>query len=188
MRRMREKGVETDDYFILSGEEYAARVGTSRGFTADKRDKALALAEKQLRYLQRSDLYSVLFYGDADYPRRLLDIDNAPAVLFKYGAGSCDAAYSAAVVGTRKASPYGRRFAEEIVEAFVPHAAESVIISGLAIGADAAAHAAAVKHKVPTVAVMAHGLHRIYPTEHRELARGIIESGGALLSVQRFGR
>ena len=61
------------------------------------------------------------------------------------------------------------------------------IVSGLALGLDSVAHKAALQAGLPTVAVLAHGLHMIYPSNHRNLARNIVTHGGALLSEYPAG-
>lgn len=85
-----------------------------------------------------------------------------------------------AVVGMRAASSYGLsaayRFAKELSDRGIS------VISGLARGVDGAAHRGALAGCTPTIAVLAHGLHQIYPPEHRNLAREILEKGGLLLS------
>lgn len=85
-----------------------------------------------------------------------------------------------AVVGTRKASPYGRRVTEDIVDGLAR--AGVVIISGLALGIDSIAHSAAVKAKGNTIAVLPSGLNAVYPASHEPLSRQIVQHGGGLLS------
>lgn len=84
------------------------------------------------------------------------------------------------IVGSRKASTYGRgvteKFAEELAHTGL------CIVSGLALGVDSIAHRSAVRAKGKTIAVLPSGLDEIYPASHRGLARDIISSGGALLS------
>lgn len=87
---------------------------------------------------------------------------------------------SVAIVGTRKPTSYGKevttRFAEELARKGI------VIISGLALGVDGLAHKAAVDAGGTTIAVLGNGLPEIYPASHRNLANGIIQSGGAIIS------
>jgi len=90
-----------------------------------------------------------------------------------------------AVVGTREPTDFGCSATEEIVTAL---AAESwVVVSGLALGIDGIAHGAALKHHTTTVAVLAGGLDRIYPKQHEEMAKAIVDCDGALVSEQRWG-
>ncbi len=85
-----------------------------------------------------------------------------------------------AVVGSRMASPYGRAVTTKLVHELAGYGV--VIVSGLALGIDSIAHQAAVEGRGATVAVLACGLDRIYPASHTQLARRLLERGGALMS------
>ncbi len=90
-----------------------------------------------------------------------------------------------AIIGSRRPTPYGeavtRHLATELARQGV------VIISGLAYGIDRIAHEAALEAGGMTIAILANGLHRIYPTEHTQLAERIVQQGGALISEQALG-
>ncbi len=88
--------------------------------------------------------------------------------------------HSVAVVGSRKATDYGKSTTARLVEEMA--ADKPLIVSGLAYGIDTAAHTAAVNNGVPTVAVLGHGLDIIYPSQNRGLAKRIVEQGGALIT------
>ena len=123
----------------------------------------------------------VMTVDEPDYPGRLRTIELPPHVLFL--EGNIDALtprHAVAVVGTRHASEAGRLAATRIAAAIAR--AGAVVVSGLAVGIDGAAHAAVVEQGGVTVAVLAGGLHRLYPAAHRRLARAIVDSGGALVS------
>lgn len=118
---------------------------------------------------------------DGAYPRNLLGIFNKPPLLFISGTWREDRdSLSVAVVGTRKPSADGVKRAQLAARKLAN--AGITVISGLAAGIDAAAHAAALDAGGRTVAVMGTGMDRIYPAENRELARRILEADGALLS------
>ncbi len=117
---------------------------------------------------------------DADYPTLLREIMSPPPVL--YIRGTLPAGLLLAVVGTRRPTPYGRLMTERIVRPLAE--AGVVIVSGLALGIDALAHAAALAGRAPTVAVFASGVDEVYPRANEGLAREIIENGGAWLSEQ----
>lgn len=87
---------------------------------------------------------------------------------------------SVAIVGSRKMSAYGRAVTEKLALELAN--AGVVIVSGLALGVDSAAHRMAVQAGTPTIAVLAGGLENIHPTTHLDLARSILEGGGALIS------
>lgn len=116
--------------------------------------------------------------ADESYPRLLREIAVPPGVLYVRGAfGDLPAV---AVVGSRKMSDYGRRVTSDLVAALV--GAGQVVVSGLALGIDGAAHDAALKAGGTTWAILPGGVDRPYPAAHHGLARRILECGGALVS------
>lgn len=122
---------------------------------------------------------------DDDYPPALLTLDPRPPTLYLAGDADAFRERAVAIVGTRRASGYGlsitTQLATELAEARV------VVVSGLALGIDGAAHRAAVEIGSRTVAVLPSPLDRIYPPRHRELARRIVASGGALVTEIPIG-
>ena len=123
----------------------------------------------------------VLTIESADYPGRLRLLDLPPPVLFVRGdIAALDPARSVAVVGTRRATERGRRIAGAIGGAL--STAGAVVVSGLAVGIDGAAHAAAVACGGRTVAVLGSGHQRLYPRAHMHLADQIVAHGGAVVS------
>ena len=122
---------------------------------------------------------------DDDYPPALLTLDPRPPTLYLAGDADAFRERAVAIVGTRRASGYGlsitAQLATELAEARV------VVVSGLALGIDGAAHRAAVEIGSRTVAVLPSPLDRIYPPRHRELARRIVASGGALVTEIPIG-
>ncbi len=138
---------------------------------------ASADPEKELRAAEKAGIH-VLTFRDEGYPELLKKIYDPPFVL--YVRGELKRLPAAAVVGTRKATPYGLRTAArlggELARAGV------AVVSGLARGIDTAAHRSAVEAGGVTWAALGTGLGRIYPGENVELAERIVEAGGALLS------
>ena len=117
--------------------------------------------------------------ADARYPSRLAEVPDAPATLHVHGALVDADALAVAVVGSRRATPYGLEVAETLAADL---AARGVtIVSGLARGIDAAAHRGALRVGGRTLAVLGSGVDVIYPPENRRLAAEIAERG-ALLS------
>jgi DNA processing protein len=112
---------------------------------------------------------------DEDFPASLREIPQSPPVIFARGSVGphCDPAV--AVVGTRRVTPYGRQVAEHFTGAMAR--AGVCIVSGLARGVDAIAHRVALEEGAPTIAVLAGGIDRIFPTENRGLAERIAEHG-----------
>ncbi len=117
---------------------------------------------------------------DDEYPGTLAQLDPRPPVLYVRGASDALHATSIAVVGTRRASGYGRSAAIDIGDALAR--AGLVVLSGLALGIDGEAHRAAVEAGGRSVAVLPSPLDRVYPPRHRSLAAEIVAAGGALIS------
>jgi DNA processing protein len=138
-------------------------------------------AERELGAARRLGAAFVVA-GEADYPRHLLAIDDAPPVIVVRGNLAALARPMVAIVGSRNASAAGVRMAERLARAI--GAAGFVIASGLARGIDAAAHRASAASG--SVAVLAGGLDRIYPEEHAGLLDSMLDEGAAL-SEMPFG-
>lgn len=123
----------------------------------------------------------IVTLDDADYPARLAAVELPPHVLFVRGsAAALEGPHAVAVVGTRRASTGGRALAARIAGALV--SSDAVVVSGLAIGIDGAAHAATLASGGRTVAVIGTGHAQIYPRAHARLAAAIVEGGGAIVS------
>lgn len=144
---------------------------------------AVALKDAALRAHCQRDIEEaiklggrVIQLGDPDYPRRLLNCNDAPVVLFVVGSPELNARRMISVVGTRLVSDYGKAACEKIIGELEPYGC--TIVSGLAYGVDICAHRAALSHNLPTIACMAHGIQRIYPTEHTATAKAMLENGG----------
>jgi DNA processing protein len=116
--------------------------------------------------------------GHSSYPRLLAEISGRPSLLYMRGALTPADEMSVAIVGTRRATPYGRQAAERIAAELA--AAGITVVSGMARGVDAAAHRAALEAGGRTIAVLGSGPDVIYPAEHRRLAEQILESGAIL--------
>jgi DNA processing protein len=116
---------------------------------------------------------------DEDYPRNLREVYNRPPFLFVRGELASEDEQAVAVVGTRRASPEGIREARSLASQLAERGV--TVLSGLALGIDAAAHSATLEAGGRTVAVMGTGIKRIYPTQNKELAEQIARAG-ALVS------
>ncbi len=115
---------------------------------------------------------------DEDYPIRLRDIADPPPVLFVLGRMLGADEPAIAVVGTRRATSYGRQAVDRIVSDLA--SAGVAIVSGLARGIDAAAHQSTLSAGGRTIAVLGSGLDRVYPSEHRGLAQQITRDGAVV--------
>ncbi len=127
---------------------------------------------------------SCVCWADETYPRRLREIDNPPPLLFFRGALTEADDWAVAMVGTRRATAYGKEVARELAAALA--AAGVTVVSGFARGVDAAAHVAALDAGGRTIAVLGSGLDKVYPAEHTVLAERVIDRG-ALVSDYPLG-
>ncbi|TMI78941.1 MAG: DNA-protecting protein DprA [Bacillati bacterium ANGP1] len=130
--------------------------------------------DEELRRASRAGA-CVLTWLDADYPARLRELDDAPPVLYLRGSYRAPEP-AVAVVGTRSPSAYGLDVAGALGE--VLGGAGVVVVSGLARGVDAAAHAGALRQGGSTVAVLGCGVDVVYPREHRSLMEAMLARGG----------
>ena len=144
-----------------------------------QREGAAAIAERVLRATQLAG-GQVLTALDARYPAALTRLDARPPVLYARGDLTALDAPCVAIVGTRQASGYGRATANEIADELAR--AGVTVISGLALGIDGEAHAAALAAGGRSVAVLPSPLDRLYPPRHRGLAEQLVASEGVLLT------
>jgi DNA processing protein len=133
--------------------------------------------ENEIKFIEKHGI-TALFYLDKNYPTRLKHYPDAPIMLYSLGNANLNAEKIVGIVGTRKATEYGKAVTENIIEELKSTGA--LIVSGLALGIDGAAHKNAVKQGLSTVGVLAHGLDRIYPTQHHALAKQMLDQGGLL--------
>ncbi len=126
----------------------------------------------------------VLTYNSPSYPQRLKEIYDYPPMLYIRGNFLPQDDCCLAVVGTRRATVYGRQVTEEIVTDLARN--KITIVSGLARGIDCVAHRAALEAQGRTIAVFACGLDIVYPAENAKLAREIMDHG-ALISEYPLG-
>ena len=155
-------------------------------YAAQLQEKGLALLRHALADEARllgglaKKKMALVLREDAQYPPLLRQIAHPPHLLYVYGETDLTDRFPVAVVGTRRASAYGlthtREIAAELAQAGV------CIVSGLALGIDAAAHTGALDGGGRTVAVLGSALDKPYPQENDPLMRRILESGGSVVS------
>lgn len=126
----------------------------------------------------------ILSITDSAYPKRLKQIFDAPPILFYKGKTELNPRYSIAIVGTRKATEYGKSLLDAFIADIAP--LQPQIISGLAYGIDIHAHRLALQHGLETLGVVANGLDIIYPSLHKETVHKMYDHGGTL-SEYGFG-
>lgn len=147
------------------------------------RQTALEAAEIEYEHLDKHGI-EVLFFTDDDFPLNLRPFESAPILLYKKGPANLSFPRIVGIVGTRKPSAQGIQFTTQLVEDLKAYDVQT--ISGLAYGIDACCHSVSVEQNIPTIGVLGHGFHMIYPATHRKLALDMIENGGALLTEFPF--
>lgn len=147
-----------------------------------KKFNDFARAEYEIGFIEKYRIRP-LFLTDKDYPKRLLNCYDSPTLLYYKGEADLNAPRIIAVIGTRHHTDYGKQVTEKLLKELAP--LQVTVISGLAFGVDAIAHKAAVKNRLPTVGVLAHGLDQVYPQQHTGLAKEMLKQGGGLLTEFR---
>ncbi len=147
--------------------------------TFDQMDlpEALKKAEEELKFIEKHKI-DAIFFTDSRYPKRLKNCNDAPILLYAKGNADFNAQHVVNIVGTRNATEYGKQLCHQLVEELQQY--NVLVVSGLALGIDVAAHKECVKLNVPTVGVLGHGLDRLYPSQNRSIAEKMLENGGLL--------
>lgn len=141
--------------------------------------EAFARAERELEFVEKNAL-TCLTLKDEAYPSRLRECEDAPLVLFYKGNCDLNRLRIISMVGTRQATEYGKQFCADFLHDLSELSPHVLVVSGLAYGIDIHAHRAAIANNLATVAVLAHGLDRIYPHVHRKTAVDMLQNGGLL--------
>ena len=148
-------------------------LGKSLELAAEEMDRAKELGAR------------VIVPGDAEYPRRLLEIYDPPLVLYLKGDAEVIDKPGIAIVGTRHPTPYGTGMAERLACDLAVRGL--IVFSGMARGVDTAAHRGALSAHGRTVAIWGTGIDEVYPKENRKIADQILASGGAILTEFPLG-
>ncbi len=155
--------------------------GRNEWVKAQVRYEAMESARRETEFIRRHGV-SCHYFSDDDYYHRLDDCPKAPVMVYTLGNCDINRMTTVGIVGTRHATAYGNAFTEELVGELSQRVGNLAVISGLAYGIDISAHRAALRHEIPTVAVVAHGLSTIYPAVHRETASRMVRGNGMMLS------
>lgn len=175
------------DFFTLPESELCRIAGRRLQIFSDSyRHETLATAEEEERFCTAHRV-RCLYYTEPDYPQRLLQCEDAPLMLFALGDMNLNARHVVSIVGTRNATTYGVNFINRLVEDLANRLEDVVIVSGLAMGCDIAAHKSALSQGVPTAGIVAHGLDTLYPADHRHYAARMIKEGGMILTDYPHG-
>ena len=157
-------------------------IGTVRA-NSIKNFKDFSSSETEIKFIEQYKI-SPLFITDKNYPQRLLNCYDSPLMLYYRGSVDLNMPKIISIVGTRVHTDYGKMVCEKIVEDL--HAEGILIVSGLAYGIDTIAHRAALKNKLDTVGVLAHGLDKIYPPANKAMAKQMVDNGGLLTEFMSF--
>lgn len=164
--------------FNLSYEQYKTLGAVGNNLIeALEKEFVFNTAKEQADYCLENRI-SILSFYDKAYPQRLKHCSDAPLIL--YYKGNCDLNTSkvVAIVGTRNATPYGKKMCNNVIEELSQQ--NVLIVSGLAYGIDVTAHQEALNYNLPTVGVLAHGLDIVYPKAHTNVAQNMLVNGGLL--------
>ncbi|HZK06840.1 MAG TPA: DNA-processing protein DprA [Bacteroidales bacterium] len=134
-------------------------------------------AKEEIEFIEKNNIQP-LFYLDKQYPARLKNCEDSPIMLYQKGHTDLNTAKVVSIVGTRKATEYGKEICNKIVEGLAGY--NVLVLSGLAYGIDTCAHKAALDHGLHTAAVLGHGLDRIYPYLNKPLSEKICDHGALL--------
>jgi len=134
----------------------------------------LETVEHEIKFIQQNKIEPI-FYTDANYPQRLKHCADGPLMIYKKGEANLNAERMIAIVGTRRISAYGKQMCKQLVEQLKQY--NVTIVSGLAYGVDFYAHKNACENNITNIAVLGHGLDRIYPAANKPLAEKILQNG-----------
>lgn len=134
-------------------------------------------AEQEWRTLEKEGIRAIT-YLDPAYPSRLRHFEESPLLLYVRGQPDLQAARTVGVIGTRTPTAQGKMFTEELVKGLKPYGV--LVVSGMAHGVDSYAHHAALQECLPTIGILGHGFHTLYPAAHRHLASRMSGDSGLL--------
>jgi len=136
-------------------------------------------AEKEVAFITKNKI-TPLFFTDKTYPYRLKECPDSPVILYYKGDRNLNNGKYIGIVGTRKATEYGKEICRKIITDFSVKLPDALIVSGLAYGIDICSHKASLESGLPTIGVLGHGLDRIYPFAHRSVAAKMVQNGGLI--------
>lgn len=142
-----------------------------------KAKEAFEKAEEQIGFCDRKEV-EIIPITSKRYPYRLKNTPDAPLVLYFKGSAEMNPNKVISVVGTRRATNYGKEQARTLIQELADE--DLQVVSGLALGIDGIAHQTSVDLDIPTIGVLGHGLDVLYPAAHRNMAARMIENGGLL--------
>ena len=139
----------------------------------------LEQADAELQFINKYNIQA-LPLADDSYPARLRECPDAPIIIYYKGTADLNQKHVINIVGTRHCTTYGQDLVRRFITQLKELCPQVLIVSGLAYGIDICAHRQALASDLETVGVLAHGLEKIYPTQHRDTAAQMIRQGGLL--------
>lgn len=165
-----------------------------KGIRTDTADSIVAQAsavlfeaEKEMATVNKLGL-DVVGYLDPNYPKRFKAFDDTPSVMYLKGNPNLNAERTVGVVGTRNPTDYAKSITNKILDDIKEY--NPMIVSGLAYGVDITAHRYSLQIGLPTIAILGQGLSTVYPSEHKQYAKQIVEAADSgLVSIfkQHYG-
>ena len=178
LRRIINEAGDIEIFFKMSKQKMKLIPGVGDKFIVQlNRDQALMDAERYLPFIERSGIQS-LYMDDPNYPSRLLQCEDAPLVLYSKGQMNVNQEKTVAIIGTRYATDYGKQICNELIENLKDKGI--LVVSGLAYGIDIYAHQKCMEQDIQTIAVLGHGLDRLYPSLHQPIAEKMLLNGGLI--------
>jgi DNA processing protein len=172
------------EVFNISKKDLELLLGPHSQYTDIIRKAAVYEAADELERYEKLDI-SFIGWTEEHYPALLKECPDAPIGLYVRSRTHVSKLWtpkkSIAVVGTRDISPYGKEWCAKTVFGLASSSERPAIVSGLALGTDICAHKAALEAGLPTIAVMATGLEKVYPWRHQDFAEKLVHTNGCAL-------
>lgn len=167
-----------EEIFNLSSKNLSIKTGLSISQVNKlKRKEAIQKADKSVQYILKNKI-NTTFITDVDYPERLKNCIDAPLLFFSRGNLELNGDRIVSIVGTRAATHYGDTIVKNLIQSFKNQ--NITVVSGLALGIDTLVHRYCVEYGIPTIAVLGHGIDRVYPARNKSLASRMESSGGIM--------
>ncbi len=174
---------ESAEVLFSTPEELLVQAGMSVKVVAALKDGiALERAQAMVDVCENKGVKVLVRGLSSEYPELLAECSDAPHVLYQYGDINLNHYKLVSIVGTRRVSQQGIENTQRIVKELSEAYDNIAVVSGLAFGVDKQAHCEAIKHNIPTVAILPGWVLDVTPRSNIEVARQLVRSGGAILS------
>jgi len=180
-----EKYPRPETLFSMESDELEELFGRNSDYPARFHDRQLLDdAFREVEWACSKNV-KILCYNENGYPRRLMECEDGPVLLFMAGNADLNARRVVSIVGTRKPTSYGMEVCRSILKSLASLDIPPLVVSGLAYGVDICAHREALALGMDTVGVMATGINEIYPSVHRSDAAAMCLHGGIVTDFWR---